>query len=47
MAEAESTFKDALRRILRVPRHELEAEERKHADAMKERREARDKRQAS
>jgi hypothetical protein len=36
--DSESTFTDALRRIVRVPKHELDAEERKHHAEMAERR---------
>ena len=34
------SFTDALRRIVRVPKHELEAEERKHHAEMADRRAA-------
>jgi hypothetical protein len=37
----ETSFPDALRRLLRVPKHELDAEERKHPAEMAERRETR------
>jgi hypothetical protein len=37
----ETSFTDALRRLLRVPKHELDAEERKHHAEMAERRETR------
>ena len=38
MDDDKAKFVDALRRLLRVPRHELEAEERRHAEAQTVRR---------